>query len=459
MNIKIIEPYDLNKNYDVRSFNPNLGPVVIASLLKQAGHRVEVISEYVTRLKIDRVNRADLVCISTTTYNARRGYEIARLLQKPIVFGGFHASLMPEECLDYGEYVIRGDGHPILQLVDYLENGKVGKLSLIPNLVYKKAGKVIFNPMESKAINTFTDHGLVRGYDRPGLRRLLRIPLLVNASRGCHHSCSFCSIKEVHQDYKNRQKEIIINEIKTLMDNQPLTARMLPRVIWITDDNFFTDKSWAKNILKELAKLRTKFSFVLQARIDVAEDDELLDLLKEANVGRIYLGIESINQKSLDNFKKNTTVAEMGHAIGKIQKRGIDVYGLFVFGDDEFKIGDGKKVAEFVKQAGMVGVLVQPLTPFPGTILFRQLKKKGRILHENWQDYNGKVVFRPQNLTPAELMHEIYVCYRSVYSPLRLVKYLLMGRKGTKLGVIGEALLRYLEWHKSKNYIRDKLND
>jgi len=459
MNIKIIEPYDLNKKYDVASLNPNLGPVVIASLLKQAGHRVEVISEYVTNLKIDEINGADLVCISITTYNAARGYEIARQVQRPIVFGGFHASLMPDECLAFGEYVIRGDGHPIVQVAEYLENGKIGDISLIPNLVYKKSGRVIHNYMESKAINIFTDHGLVRDYYRPGLKRLLRIPLLVNASRGCQYICSFCSIKEVHQDYQNRQKEIVINEIKTLMNNQPMLTPILPKVIWITDDNFFSDKEWAKSILRELATLKTKYSFVLQARIDVAQDDEILDLLRKANVGRLYLGIESINQQSLNNFKKDSSVEDARRAVGKIKKHGIDVYGLFVFGDDEFKIGDGKKVAEFVKQQGIVGVLVQPLTPFPGTRLFRKLKKEGRILHENWQDYNGKVVFRPRNLSPAELMEEIYQCYRSVYSPLQLARYLLFGRKGAKLGVIGEALLRYLEWLKSRNYIKDKLTN
>lgn len=459
MNIKIIEPYGLNNKYDVRSLNPNLGPVVIASLLKQAGHRVEVISEYVSGLNIKEIIEADLVCISITTYNAKRGYEIARQIQRPIVFGGYHASLMPDECLAFGDYVIRGDGHPIVQLAAYLESGKIGDISKIPNLVYKKSGSIIHNNAESRAINTLTDHSLVRNFYRPGLRRLLRIPRLVNASRGCQHVCSFCSIKEIHPDCINRQEDIIINEIKVLINFQPVLSRLLPRVIWITDDNFFSDKAWAKSILKKLAALKTKYSYVLQARVDVAEDEEVLDLLKKANVGRLYLGIESINQRSLNNFKKNQSLANVRHALSKIKEHGIDVFGLFVFGDDEFKIGDGKKVAEFVKQAGMVGVLVQPLTPFPGTRLFRQLKKEGRILHENWQDYNGKVVFRPRNLTPAELMHEIYVCYKSVYSPLQLAKYMIVGKKGTKLGVIGEALLRYLEWHKCKNYIREKLSN
>ena len=176
MKIIVVEPYDLNKRYDVRSLNPNLGPVVIAVLLKQAGHRVEVVSEYVTRLDINELNDAELVCISIATYNARRGFEIARQVRRPVVFGGFHASLMPEECLVFGDYVIRGDGHPIVQLAGYLEKNKTGDIGLIPNLVYKKSGSVVYNRLESKAIDTFTDHALVRDYYRPGVKRLLRKP-------------------------------------------------------------------------------------------------------------------------------------------------------------------------------------------------------------------------------------------------------------------------------------------
>ena len=459
MKIIVVEPYDLNKRYDVRSLNPNLGPVVIAVLLKQAGHRVEVVSEYVTRLDINELNDAELVCISIATYNARRGFEIARQVRRPVVFGGFHASLMPEECLVFGDYVIRGDGHPIVQLAGYLEKNKTGDIGLIPNLVYKKSGSVVYNRLESKAIDTFTDHALVRDYYRPGVKRLLRIPRLVNASRGCDHVCSFCSIKEVHQDFINRQKDIVIEEIRALVNDRPRLSRFLPAVIWITDDNFFSDKEWAKSILKELATLKSNFSFVLQARVEVAADDDILDLLRKANVGRLYLGIESISQRSLNHFRKDTNLEDARRAVCKIKKFGIDVYGLFVFGDDEFKLGDGKKVAKFVKQQGMVGVLAQPLTPFPGTRLFRSLKKQGRILHENWQDYNGKVVFKPKNLTAAELQKEIYDCYRSVYSPLRLAKYILFGKRGSKLGVIGEGLIRYWEWFKCKNYIKDKLAD
>jgi len=195
MNIKIIEPYDLNKRYDIRSLTPNPGPVVVASLLKKHDHDVEVVSEYVTALNIEELDSADLVGISITTYNAKRGYKIAQKIEKPVVFGGFHASLMPEECLEFGDYVIRGDGYSIVKLADYINDKESKDLRQIPNLVYRQNGKVVFNKLESGAINIVPDYGLVKNYYKVNLNRLLRIPLLVNGSRGCHCNCAFCSIK------------------------------------------------------------------------------------------------------------------------------------------------------------------------------------------------------------------------------------------------------------------------
>jgi radical SAM superfamily enzyme YgiQ (UPF0313 family) len=458
MNIKIIEPYAFNKRYDVRSPTPSIGPIIIASLLKQEGHTVEVLSEYVTEFSIEDINKADLIGISITTYNAKRGYDIAQQVKKPIVFGGFHASLLPEECLAHGDYVITGDGHSIVGLTDYLERKAADAIGQIPNLVYKDGEKIIYNQTETDVIDLVPDFGLVKNYYKNNLNRLLRIPLLTSASRGCHCHCTFCSIKAIFPDFKKKDKKTLIKDIKSQISNQHILSRFLPKIVWITDDNFFSDKEWAKDILRELIKLKTDYRFVIQARPDIASDDELLKLLKDAKVGIVYMGIESLNQKSLDNFNKDLSVRDIEFAIKKIRSHGINVHGLFVFGDDEFKKGDGLKVAEFVKRQKLSGVLIQPAIPFPGTKLYEKLKAEGRLLHEDWQHYNGKVVFKPKNMTAAELQKEIYECYKKVFSPLRVLNFLLKGPRGFKLAGLGEARFRHLEWQKKKNYIKDLLD-
>jgi radical SAM superfamily enzyme YgiQ (UPF0313 family) len=458
MNIKIIEPYDLNNRYDIRSLTPNPGPVVIASLLRQHGHEVEVISEYVTKFVPEDLDGAKLVGISITTYNAKKGFDIARNIDKPVVFGGFHASLMPEECLEFGDYAIRGDGHSIVKLANYLSNREPKDPGQIPNLVYRQNGKIVHNYIETGIVNVVPDYGLVKDYYKLNLNRLLRIPLLVNGSRGCHYNCAFCSIKAVFPEFKKKDVKIIIEDIRRQLKGQHFLSRFLTQVIWITDDNFSSDKNWAKALLKELARIKTRHKLAIQARVDIAKDDELLRLMKKANIGIVYLGIESLNQKSIENFNKEISVEDFGSAIETIKSYGIEVRGLFVFGDDEFERGDSKRVAEFVKDLGLCGALIQPLTPFPGTALFKKMKADGRILHENWQDYNGKITYMPKNLTPAELQEEIYSCYRKVYSPMYVIKFLLFGQKGFKLEVLGEAIFRHIEGIKSRNYIKDKFS-
>jgi radical SAM superfamily enzyme YgiQ (UPF0313 family) len=459
MIIKSIEANHQNNRYDLRSLTPNLGPVVIASLLQQQGHEVEVISEYITQLNYEDLSNADLVGISITTYNAKRGFEIAQRLKNPVVFGGMHASLMPEECLMHGEYVIRGDGRSILKLVKYLAHGSQKDIRQVPNLVFKQDNDIIFNPSETSTINIAPDFSLVKDYYKPGLKRFTRVPLLVNASRGCPHKCTFCSIKAIYPDVRKKDTAIVIEDIKNQIDHKSFLSVFFPRIIWITDDNFFAEKNWAKDVLKELAKLKTGFKFVIQARPDIAYDDELLTLMKKANFGIVYMGIESLNPGSLENLKKDISTEDTLYAIKKIQSQGMAVHGLFVFGDDEFQKGDGLKTAQFAKEYNLSGALIQPLTPYPGTELFKSMKQANRILHEDWQYYNGKVVIKPRQLTAAELQKEIYDCYRSVYSLLRIIKFVLFGPRGFRLAGLGEAVFRHLEWLKCRNYIKDKLSD
>jgi len=458
MKIKIIEPYLLDKRYDTRSLTPGIGPVIIGTLLDQAGHDVVVISEYIKRLDLDEIKDADLVGISITTYNANRGFEIAKHLQQPIVFGGFHASLMPEECLAYGDYVIQGDGASILALAEYLKDKNSVPIHKIPNLVYRQDNQTIFNKVKTGVINIVPDYRLVKDYFKPGLKKYLRIPLLVNASRGCPYDCSFCAIKAIYPDLKMKDKAVVVEDIKTQIQGRSIWARLFPRMIWITDDNFFANKLWAKEVLIEIAKINTRYKFVIQARPDVAYDDEMLSLMQRAGIGVVFVGIESLRPRSLDNFNKETSLDDVPSAVRKLQDHGMIVHGLFVFGDDAFKKGDSQKVAAFARKYDLSGVLIQPLTPYPGTSLFKKLKSENRIIHENWQYYNGGVIFKPRNLTASELQKEIYDCYRQVFSLYRVMRFLLRGPKGLKLAGLGEAWLRHMEGRRRKRYIRDRLN-
>lgn len=458
MKILIIEPYQLDRQYDIRSRLPGLGPVTVATLLHQAGHEVEVVSEYVSHLDEEDLDDADLVGISITTFNARRGFEIAGWTKKPVVFGGMHASLMPEECLEYGDYVIRGDGHSMVELAACLDHGE-GDIRRIPNLAYRSGGETVFNCRTAASLNVIPDFCLVRDHYRFNLNRLLRVPILISASRGCQYRCDFCAVKSVYPDVRKKEVDVVLKDIRTQTKrNRHALSWLLPRCVWITDDNFFADIPWAKEVLRGLAALRTGYSIMIQARVEIAKDRGLLELMRKAGVARVYLGIETLSQESLDAFRKRTTVEEIRMAVDAIKSFDIDVHGLFVFGDDGFMPGDSLRIGNFVRDHSLDGALIQPLTPYPGTQFFQSLQTQGRILHKDWQDYNGKVVFRPRNMTPAQLQREVALCYRHVYSLKQVVGWLFSRKRTPRMAILGDALMRRREARKMEKYAEELLS-
>ena len=143
----------------------------------------------------------------------------------------------------HGDYVIRGDGRSIVLLIDYLAHDRKKDIRQVPNLVFKQENDIIYNPSETSTINVVPDFSLVRDYYKPGLKRFTRVPLLVNASRGCPHKCTFCSIKAIYPDVTKKDKAIVIEDIKNQIDHKSFFSFFFPRIIWITDDNFFAEKN------------------------------------------------------------------------------------------------------------------------------------------------------------------------------------------------------------------------
>jgi radical SAM superfamily enzyme YgiQ (UPF0313 family) len=457
--IVIVEPCQHDPRYDVRSLTPGLGPVVVATLLRDAGHHVEVQSELVEPLHWDSLRRADLVGISVATYNACRGYDISAQLSQPVVFGGMHASLMPEECLRHGAYAVTGDGMPVVALARLVAAGNPlpDALGRVPNLAWRHQDTVVRNPRSPQPADVIPDFGLVRGWRRLGWRRLARIPLLVHGSRGCPHGCDFCAIRAVYPEVRHVPPSRLRQAVEAVTADTHPVQRFLPRFLWITDDNFFADKRWAREALHELSQVDTGFQLVLQARPEVAEDPEMLRLLRAARISRVYVGMESLDQAALDGFHKRQTVEQVERCVGAFSGAGIGVHGLFVFGGDQFRPGDGVRVADWAVKHGLSGLLVQPLTPWPGTALFSRLEAEGRILSRDWRDYNGRVVFRPLHMTPAALTQEVYACYDRVYGTRRLLNTLLHGQPGTRAQVVGEGVIRRMEGVKARRYARDVL--
>ena len=138
-----------------------------------------------------------------------------------------------------------------------------------------------------------------------------------------------------------------------------------------------------------------------QVRTDVVRDPELLELMRASKCDFVALGLESVNQATLDSFEKSQTVGDIEHAIKVLHDYGIRAHGMFVLGADHDTPDSVSDTVKFAKKNKIDTVMLNILTPLPGTQQFEELDAEGRILERDWSFYDAQhVVFRPKQMTP-----------------------------------------------------------
>lgn len=414
--IAFIEPAQSKVNVYSRLQMPLLGPIYLGTILKQRGHQVRIYSENFSRPDYSRLD-ADLIAISILTSTAKRGYEIARMFpREKVIFGGVHASLLPEEPLQFGRQVVAGEAEGVIADVvegratsPVVKGSPVGDLDALP----------------------FPDFSLIA--DLP--RSMLVQP--VSTSRGCPFDCSFCSVTRVFgRKYRFRSPGSIIREL----------AGAIRREIFFCDDNFCADRKRVMELMRLMRSMGRKFSWTCQVRCETGRDEELLSSMKQAGCSVACIGLESVNDRTLENYNKRQTVAEMRADIRSFHRHGIKIHGMFVVGGAY----DGEKTAQetldFAEENGVNTIQISALTPFPGTRVHDDLSKKGSILSRDWDLYDGQhVVFTPDRVTPSQLQRSIMKAYSEFYS-LRnaLMLFLRFRLRDGVFRLVGKALVR--EW-------------
>jgi radical SAM superfamily enzyme YgiQ (UPF0313 family) len=216
----------------------------------------------------------------------------------------------------------------------------------------------------------------------------------------------------------------------------------LSKAVWLTDDNFALDRAWAKDVLRAIIASDISWPITVQARWELGFDDEMLTLMKEANFFEVSLGIEFIDDASFVHYHKRCTRKHIEAAIANIHAHGIGVRGLFILGGDEDTPGVGKRLGQFVVDNDIHGCLLQSMFFVPGTPVYEE--NKDRLLHKDWNLFNGNVVHYPKNMTPAELQKELIDASATAYSLRRLGHSLVHARGLFKILAIGETF-----WHAS----------
>lgn len=343
----------------------------------------------------------DLVAISTFTAQLKEAWQLAdfyRARNIPVVMGGIPVSSLPEETRAHGASVVVGEGEPLWPQV--LADFDRGDLKPI----YVQSPRGGFDLREAP----------MPRFDLLNPDRYNRIT--VQTSRGCPHRCDFCASSILLTPrYKLKPVEKVLAEIREI-------KKIWPRpFIEFADDNSFVVREHYKRLLRGLVP--EKLRWFTEADVKVAEDSELLGLMRDSGCQQVLIGLESPRPTSLDGVElhNNWKLRQRDHyfaAIERIQSHGITVNGCFILGLDGDTPAVFDEVLRFVRESGLYEVQVTFLTAFPGTPLYGRLKREGRILRDGaWElctlfDIN----FRPKNMTVEQLQRGFLNLVKELYS-------------------------------------------
>lgn len=448
MKIRFIEPSNVPYKkslsnyyiYDKTIRTPSQGTIILGTILEQIYSDVKIYSESISKICWNDVLDADIIFISIFTFNANRGYELASYIRKnskaKIVFGGLHATLNYEETAEYADYTIVGEGdETIVKLTKAIENNIAIDF---PGIVYYENGTLINTgkAMPPENIDIIPNRYLMHNFKK--MTGHNTIWPQVHASRSCPHNCDYCALVAAFgRKVRVRSPMNVVEDIRQAIDFFDNGNHRAAKMLWITDDNFFANRTWAMEVLNLIISENINYNFTIQARYEVGFDDEMLELLKKAGFSELAVGVEFLEDEAFQNYNKKSTYEEILSSVKNIQSHGLRVRGLFIFGADNHTKGIGKRLADFVISNNICGVLIQSMYFIPGTPVYES-HKQDLLDKGNWSRCIGKVVHKPKNISAIDLQKEIIIASRSIYSFKRLIGTVFTKKGMEKLLFIGE---------------------
>lgn len=408
-----------------KAWMPRYGSVAVAQALQNAGHEIRHYCEHSgSIIDWDYVLSCDYVCFSLLTFCASRGYQYAKRVKERslarVIFGGCHASVAPEDCLDYCDYVVRNEGEEtLLELIPRLEGGR--SVADLAGISYRdKTGRIYHNPDRSfmTDLSRQTSLSIIEGYPPNRFSRFFvealrrrqfpRISLPVaQASRGCVHRCRFCMVKhELGSEFRRRPPKTVLAEI---LDGFTYLGS---RTIFFVDNDFTHDSDHAVSILEPLVEMfEGKFSVYFFSRVDLARKTRLLDVLSRIQNVYLGLGFESTSDLTLSEFAKGQKPDGFEDHVRVLHSYGFNIHGLFIFGADSDTESSLQQTIAFATRNRLYTVGFSALYDIPGkekTVGLPQLIPDHRFIHRDWRLFTGHfVVFFPLQMRPSRLQRLI----------------------------------------------------
>lgn len=368
---------------------PSLGLLTLAGMTPDSFdisyHEIEDIRE------LGELPDCDLAAISSYSAQQKDAYELAdqyRAQGVRTVLGGIHVTALPHEALEHADAVVIGEG-------------ELGWGDLVGDLAAGRKLHSIYGP-DGREFD-LADSPMPR-YDLLEVERYNR--LTVQSQRGCPWRCEFCASSiSLTPKYKVKPVERVMAEIHEIRKIWPYPF------IEFADDNTFVDRRHSKELLRAMAPERLRW--FTETDIGIADDPELLELMRESGCAEVLIGLESPTVEGIDGVEtrrnwKRSRFDDYKDAIARIQGHGVAVNGCFVMGLD----GDGPDLFEaierFVEESGQFDVQITVMTPYPGTPLYERLQQEGRLIHEGaWEKCTlFDVNHVPTGMSPETLHRE-----------------------------------------------------
>jgi radical SAM superfamily enzyme YgiQ (UPF0313 family) len=374
-----------------RAAQPPLGLMTVAALLPGAWKK-RLVDTNVERLRDRDLAWADIVLVSAMHIQRE---SLAAIIERcrarglrTVVGGPIASSLSAAELK--ADYVVIGESEALIaNLARDLEQGTAKP-------VYQAADR------PEMATSPLPDLSLIK------MRRYST--MAVQYSRGCPFNCEFCDIIEI---YGRRPRTKAVAQVLAELDQ--LRAAGWREAVFIVDDNFIGNKARAKELCVALAKWRgqykTSFAFNTEASLNLADDPELMQLMKDAGFVSVFLGIETPDESGLIAANKlQNTRRSLLDSVATIQSYGMQVMGGFILGFDTDREDIFDRMVEFIQKSGIPVAMVGLLQAMPGTQLFRRLWREGRILDAGHGDNTDDKL----NFLPKMDAEQLVAGYRSV---------------------------------------------
>jgi radical SAM superfamily enzyme YgiQ (UPF0313 family) len=361
----------------------------LAGFIDETRYRIELVDEYNQTIPYERP--VDLVAITVNTPNAPHCYRMSARFRAGgarVVMGGPHATLRPEEVAQHCDHLMVGEAEETWpQFLDEFHRGRARS-----RYICDRTPSLQHLPIPRRDL--IRHRHFTKG--------------AVFATRGCPYNCSYCNLKQIYRPgFRTRPVHEVMADIESMANRY--------FVFW--DDNFFGDVDYAARLMTALKPLRRRWA--AQVSIDRCTDDRLLQLAREAGCVYLFIGLESFSVEGLASVNKGfNQVARYAETIRRIHRHGICVQAGVIFGFDT----DTPEVFDHALQAceslGIDGVTASVLTPLPGTRLYDEMQREGRLATDDWACFNGKtrVAFQPKQMSAGELFAGYLWFRRQFYS-------------------------------------------